>query len=250
LATDYQSAVSSLYRAPLASFVEERKRLSAELKAAGDAAGAARLSKLARPPISAWAVNQLWWRERDLFEELFATAERLRQGELAAGSEHRQALNALRKHAAELLTEGGHGAADATLRRVTATLSALAAQGNFAPDPPGALSADREAPGFAAAESLMFPATAQPEPAKPAAAGGRAEEREARRRAEEERKKKLAERRRLESELRTANQELDQRQREVERLRREIKTAEAAVGKAQAAVGDLEARLARTKEEN
>src|SRR6187551_2402649 len=105
MASSYETAVSELYQAPLASFVEERKRLAAELKGSGDSAAAARLAKLARPPISAWVVNQLWWRERDGFEALFETAERLRQGELAAGAEHRQALTALRKHAAELLTE-------------------------------------------------------------------------------------------------------------------------------------------------
>src|SRR5688572_22382883 len=103
MASSYEAAVSELYRAPLSSFVEERKRLGAELKPS-DPAGAARLAKLPRPPISAWAVNQLWWRERDVFEELFETAERLRQGDVAAAAEHRQALASLRKHAAEILT--------------------------------------------------------------------------------------------------------------------------------------------------
>ncbi len=239
MASSYEAAVSTLYRAPLASFVEERKRLAAELKPS-DAAGAARLGKLARPPISAWAVNQLWWRERDLFEELFETAERLRRGEVAAGAEHRQALAALRKHAAELLTEDGHGAADATLRRVAATLSALAVSGGFDPDPPGALPADREAPGFAGAEAWVTASEA--EPAKTAApkATDRAQARDERRRAEQERKERLAEQRRLEAELRAARKELEQHEREVQRLRTELKAAEKAVGEAQARVDDLE----------
>jgi hypothetical protein len=38
--------------------VAERRQLAGELKAAGDK-DAAKLAKLARPPISAWAVDQL-----------------------------------------------------------------------------------------------------------------------------------------------------------------------------------------------
>jgi hypothetical protein len=248
MATSYDAAVSELYQAPLASFVEERKRLAGELKASGDAAGAARLGKLARPPISAWVVNQLWWRERDTFEALFATAERLRQGELAAGAEHRQAIAALRKHAAELLTEGGHGAADATLRRVTTTLSALAVSTGFAPDAPGALSADREAPGFDAVETLVTPAKAAAEPAAAPAPGDRAQARDERRRLEEERKRRLAEQRRLESELRAARKKLETREREVERLKAELELAETGAGETRDAVAELEAGLVRLEE--
>ena len=68
----YDDAVAELYQVPIDRFVAERKRLAGELKAAGDKDGAARLAKLARPPISAWAVDQLWWRARDGFDALFA----------------------------------------------------------------------------------------------------------------------------------------------------------------------------------
>lgn len=43
-----------------------------------------------------------------------------------------------------MLSEGGHSANDATLRRVTMTLSALAAAGSFEPDRPGALTKNPE----------------------------------------------------------------------------------------------------------
>ncbi|HKO54032.1 MAG TPA: hypothetical protein VJV79_40265 [Polyangiaceae bacterium] len=46
--------------------------------------------------------------------------------------------------AQQLLSEGGHSANDATLRRVTMTLSALAAAGSFEPDRPGALTKNPE----------------------------------------------------------------------------------------------------------
>lgn len=150
MAAGYDEAVETLYRGALDAFVVERKRLAAELKAGGDKAGAARLAKLGRPSISAWAVNQLWWGERETFMRLLATAARLRKGELDAGAPHRRAIAELRALAAARLESGGHVAAESTLRRVTTTLSALAAAGGFEPDPAGALVADRDPPGFEA----------------------------------------------------------------------------------------------------
>ncbi len=146
----YDQAVAALYQAPHESFVAERKRLAAELKAGGDKEAAAAFARLARPTLSAWAVNQLWWHARDAFDELFQTAERLRQGELTASSAHRKAVSKLTASAQQLLSASGHGTGDATLRRVTMTLTGLAASGSFAPEPPGALTKDRDPPGFEA----------------------------------------------------------------------------------------------------
>src|SRR5512139_459250 len=105
----YDDAVASLFQVPLDQFVAERKRLAAALKAAGDKTGAARLAKLARPPISAWVVDQLWWRAREAFEALFETAQRLRDGKLDAMAAHRDAIARLRAQAAKLLTDAEHG---------------------------------------------------------------------------------------------------------------------------------------------
>ena len=108
--SNYEHAVSALYRAPHESFVSERRRLVGELKAGGDKSGAAELAKLGRPPISAWVVNQLWWHAREAFDELFATAARLRKGDLSASAAHRRAIARLAARAQQLLTEGGHSA--------------------------------------------------------------------------------------------------------------------------------------------
>src|SRR5215468_2971510 len=123
---DYEDAVETLFQAPHEQFVAERKRLAGELKAAGDKDGAARLAKLARPPISAWVVDQLWWRARAAFDALFETARQLRDGQLDAMAAHREAIAKLRAEAASILTDAEHGATEATLRRVTQTLAALA----------------------------------------------------------------------------------------------------------------------------
>ena len=163
----YDEAVALLFQVPLDQFVTERKRLAGELKAAGDRDGAARLAKLARPPTSAWVVNQLWWHARGAFDALFETARQLRDGQLEAAAAHRDALGKLRGQAANILTDAGHGATEATLRRVALTLSALAAAGGWEPDLPGTLSADRDPPGFEAfgAGSFLAPPAASAAPA-------------------------------------------------------------------------------------
>src|SRR5512139_175900 len=108
MASPYDDAVAALYQAPHGEFVNERKRLAGELKAAGDKAGATKLGKLSRPPISAWTVNQLWWQARADFEALFETAEKLRKGDLSAQTEHRDVIAKLRQRAQAILGEAGH----------------------------------------------------------------------------------------------------------------------------------------------
>lgn len=254
--SDYEEAVNALYRAPLSDFVGERKRLAGELKAAGDKDGAARVTKLVRPPVSAWVVNQLWWRERAAFEALLSAAARVKVGDREASQAHRQAVAQLRDVAAQLLRDSGNAASDTTLRRVTTTLSAVAASGGFAPDAPGTLSADRDPPGF---ETLGFGMAAPPQVAaaprveKPHDdAQSRAEEAEKRRaaeaekrRAEEaERQRRQAARERLSGLLRDAVQLRDSRQRELLRRRAEVEAADQSLKDAQAVVVDLEQQLA------
>jgi hypothetical protein len=256
--TSYEQARDALYRAPLDTFVQERKRLAAELAQAGDRPGSKQLAKLPRPSVSAWAVNQLYWEAREDFEALFAAAKRVGEGDLSATAEHREATAFLRARAAELLADAGHATTESTLRRVTATLSALAAAGGFEPDAPGTLSGDRDPPGFEtalfAAESPAPARTIAPRaPSAPRATitatkestGGAREE--ARRRAEEaakreaearraaeERERKRAERKRVEAALITAKGRVGNVTREIERLRGEIARLE----------GELEQRAA------
>lgn len=271
----YEDAVEALFRVPLEQFVAERKRLAGELKTAGDKAGAARLAKLTRPPVSAWVVDQLWWRARRAFDALFETAERVRRGDFGANAAHRDAIANLRAQAAQLLSETHHGASEATLRRVMQTLTALAAAGGWAPDTPGALSADRDPPGFEAIglgnvipfpvrpRAASEPATAPAGDAEAAAprehrdfddlkhrrdleaAAARAEAAAAQRRIDAEHARAAAERQRLEATLRTAQGEVTQRERQVVRLERDLAHTREQVAQAKAMVLDLEERLAQ-----
>lgn len=263
MAERYDGSVDELFQVPHGAFVAERKRLAAALKAAGDKDGAARLAKLARPSISAWAVNQLWWHARDAFEAMLATAATVRAGDLGGAAAHRETLATLRARAASILEDAGHSASESILRRVTTTLSAIAAAGGFDPDRPGTLSEDRDPPGFETMGigSLPAPAPApapapraRPAPDESAAAARRAEEAaEAqarldaaaeRRRIEEERARRQAERHRVEAALRTATGEVERLGREIERLARAQAETESKLSAARDIVGELEAKLA------
>lgn len=257
MARGYDEAVAELHRVAFDDFVSERKRLAEELKAGGDKAAATRLTKHTRPTISAWAVNQLWWRERAEMERLFGAAERMRAGESEQSREHRQALARLRERARELLAESGHASVEATLRRVTATLSALAVNGGFSPDAPGALTNDRDPPGFdlALSDAVASPRVAPPPaPASEEDEARARERREAERdqlRREEEQARRRAERQRVEAELRevehelgAAELELSAKKARIEQLEAELVALEEGIVRVRARAQELSARLA------
>jgi hypothetical protein len=156
------------------------------------------------------------------------------------------------------LADAGKSASEATLRRVTSTLTALAATGSFDPDPPGALKGDRDPPGFdvvglttfatGRAERTGTPsnerATSKRErtgPARPDKAAELAE----RRRIEREQARAKAERERLERRLRIAEGTLEARQEELARLKEKLAEAEQGVRDGRNAVRELERELKR-----
>lgn len=157
----FDAAADALYAGSLSTFVAERKRLAAELKASGDKTGAATLNKLGRPSASAWAVNQLYRHARAEWDVLLAITERLRQGDFSIVAGQRAALAALRLKATELLKAEGNAAAEAVLSRVETNLLALAATG-WSPDAPGRLVDDRPAPGFDALAGFAAAAGSAP----------------------------------------------------------------------------------------
>lgn len=144
----FEDARKALYQAPLAEFVKERKRLGDELRAGGEIKAGAKLKTLPRPSVSAWVTNQLYWHARDVFDEMLAAAKTLRKGDLSATAAHREAIATLRQRASTMLTDAGHSATSATLHKVTTNLAAISARGDFFPDEPGEITADRDPPGF------------------------------------------------------------------------------------------------------
>jgi len=164
------SEIDALFRLPLTEFTAARNALADKLKAAGQTDAAARVKALAKPPLSAWAVNQVYWRHRKAFDALLSAGERLRRAQVsslrAAGGKggglrdameaRRAALAELTTRAGSLLQAAGHPATPEVTRRITVTLDALATYGHHADGPwPGRLTDDVEAPGIEALAALV-----------------------------------------------------------------------------------------------
>ena len=250
---DYRHALDALYKAPLADFITERKRLADELRAAGDRDGASQLGRCRRPTTSAWTVNQLYWHARDAFDALLAAAARVRKGDLSETRAYREALGELRKRAVTVLRDAALAPTEAVLRRVMGTLAAVAAAGGFDPDPPGALAADREPPGFDAVD--VSASTSEHEPhgssrhraTAHAAVPGRARLAAAiaEQRAQKlvERRAREAERHRLHEMLREARAAVRAREHASALLQKQLDTSEKDAEDARRVVQDLERQL-------
>ena len=69
--------IDELFKLPLDEFTSARDAIAAELRKAGDGEGAARVKKLKKPSLSAWAVNQVAHAEPAKMEKLFALRDQL-----------------------------------------------------------------------------------------------------------------------------------------------------------------------------
>ncbi len=157
-----EAALETLFAAPFPEFVEERKRLVVGLRASGHKAAATALGKVNRPTLASWAINQLVRRAPAEVSTMFATAARVRLGDFAASAEHRGVIARLSALATEILREHAQPTSEATLRRITTSLQALSAYGDFAPDLPGRMIGDRDPPGFDAMALESSAASALP----------------------------------------------------------------------------------------
>src|ERR1051326_8824380 len=103
--------VDELFKLPLSEFIGARNALAAQLKKSGQANDANLVKTLAKPSVSAWTVNQLYWHHRAAFDKLLAAGQRLRgkvtdvRGALGARQE---ALLHLSDLANALLRDAGH----------------------------------------------------------------------------------------------------------------------------------------------
>jgi hypothetical protein len=173
---EIESGVNEIFSLPLSEFTAARNVLAARLKASGNVEESERVKALPKPPISAWAVNQLYFKRPELFERLLSSGERYRRAQTAqmAGQgadvrgpqeERRAALLDLSRLAGEILQSGGHSATPETMRRITATLEALSVYGTSPDAPlPGQLTDDVAPPGFDALAALI---TSSPTPSRP-----------------------------------------------------------------------------------
>jgi len=157
--------VDALFKLPLSEFIGARNSLAASLKRVGRADDANLVKALAKPSISAWAVNQLHWNHREAFNSLMATSQGFRQASNTAGrmadvrvllDARREALSHLSDLATGLLRDAGHNPAPDTIHRILTTLEAISGYATPSDGPtPGRLTQDVDPPGFGSLASLV-----------------------------------------------------------------------------------------------
>ena len=236
-----------LFQLPLGEFTAERNALA---KRAG--ADGAAIKTLQKPPVAAWAVNQLYFKDRDRYDALIDAANEMRRtnkavlegkkGDLrTAGREHDDALDAALKATVALMKDAGQPLTDATRQAIVSTLRALPAD-----EPPGRLTRTLAPGGFEMLAGITPKPGAKASPPRltvVAPAKGRTgstkEDARAEREAAREREKRTA----LERAVRDADQRARQAEFEAARAARDVGKSEDRVERAQQALRDAQREL-------
>jgi hypothetical protein len=255
------SSIEELYQLPLDEFTGARNALA---KSSGDAS----VKKLEKPTLAAWAVNQLYWRERKIYDELIKTSGQLREAhrQMLAGKSadvrapevfHSEAMRKSKDAIRAILEAGGHSASDGVMTPITETLDALPTM-----DPAGRLTKPLRRTGFEALQGVTIaarptkPVAPKIEPSRPAAA-----ESEKDRRKREAAQQELAmarERlrfaeaaeREAEASLDRAKRTLDRAERTRERIEGELEEATVAEKSARKEVASSESALQKARSES
>ena len=170
---DSDDRIAELYRGPLEEFTAARNALAKET---GDNA----IKKLEKPSLAAWAVNQLYWHQRKLYDEVIKTSGQVRTAykQMLGGKAadvraaevfHNEAMRKAKDAIRKILESAGNSASDAVMTPVTETLDALPTT-----DPSGRLTKPLRRTGFEARHGVTIAAkpskpVAKPEAKKPAA---------------------------------------------------------------------------------
>ena len=218
----FRDALDRLYQLPLSEFTNARDELAKQ-----DASRRAEIRRLPKPNVAAWAVNQLYWRERGAYEALVVSSERLRKAHMAsltgktadvpaAEAAHANARRSAADRVRKMLEEAGDAGSPATMTAIGETLDALPTA-----DPAGRLVRPLKPAGFETLTGLLkgkkiAVKTADVLLFKPSAPDRRKEERE--------RKAKLA------------------KERELKRLNARVEQARAALAQAKKELEDAESR--------
>lgn len=254
------AAIDQLYQLPLDEFTAARNALAKE---SGDAS----IKKLEKPNLAAWAVNQLYWHDRPLYDEVVKTSTQVRTAykQMLAGKSadvraadafHAEAMRRAKDAIRRILESLGNTASDAVMTPVTETLDALPTT-----DPPGRLIKPLRRTGFEALEGVTIaakPASAKPAQRKPVAAADagrdtrqRQRDAEAKERAMASERLRFAEaaERDAEASLDRARRALDRAARTRERIEHELAEATAAEHSAQRDVSAGQAAYDKAKAE-
>lgn len=227
-------AIDRLFQLPLAEFTAARNALARESGADGPA-----IKALTKPPVAAWAVNQLYWRDRDRYDALVDTAVQMRKAHKSvmegknadlrvAGRMHEEALDAALKATVALMQKDGQPVTDATRHTILNTLRALPSH-----EPPGRLTDTLAPGGFEMLSGITIKPPGKSQPAKPAARAAATGKPDAKadREAARAREQKLA----LERAVREADQQARHAEFESARAAREAAKADKKLDEAQRA---------------
>ena len=123
--------IDRLFQLPLAEFTAARNALAKDAGSDGKS-----IKGLTKPPVAAWAVNQLYWKNRDRYDALVDTAVQMRKAHKSvmegknadlrvAGKMHEEALEAALKATVALMKQDAQPVTDATRHTILNTLRAL-----------------------------------------------------------------------------------------------------------------------------
>ena len=250
--------IDELYQLSLDEFTAARNALA---KSSGDAS----IKKLDKPNLAAWAVNQLYWRQRKIYDELIKTSGQLRTAhqQLLAGKStdlrapeafHAEAMRKAKDAIRGILESAGTTPSDSVMTPVTETLDALPTT-----DPPGRFTRPLRRTGFEALQGVTIaarpakPVAPKAEPAASAAAGS---ERDPKKREADQQELAMAKERlrfaeaaerEAEAALDRAKRTLDRAERTRERIEGELEEAIAAEKTARKDVASGESSLQKAK---
>jgi hypothetical protein len=167
VADPLDARIDELYRLPLSEFTPARNALATSI----GGADRQRVRRLAKPTVVPWAINQLYWRARKLYDRLLETGEALRTAQIgalkgkrndvrAASDAHRAALAAAVAEAARIAEAGGARPGAEALSRMLEALSLAPTR----PEPPGRLTEVLQPAGFEALLGVTPVARVEPPP--------------------------------------------------------------------------------------
>jgi hypothetical protein len=156
--TSVEAAIDDLYKGSLAEFISGRTALARTLKGAD----ASRVKAQPKPRVGPWAVNQVYWHARPVWDRVAKSGEKLRAEQIAAlkgrradlrgaTQAHHKAVAAAVAEALRLASADGVKPAADELARTFEALS-LTREG---PEPPGRLTRPLQPAGFEALAGVV-----------------------------------------------------------------------------------------------
>ena len=240
--------IDDLYKGPLGDFTTARNALAKTLSADR----AKQVKALSKPTLVPWAVNQLYWHSRKMYDRLIERGAQLRKAQIAALSGKgdanalRDATDAHRAAVAEAVREIGRiaGTGPQHAEPVSRTLQALSVSPE-PPEPHGRLTEVLQPAGFEALAGVTPHARRtqetrsvrlQPDVTKEKARSLQAD------------KESRAEAQKLEAEKKKHDAEIRKAEAVVERVRAAETLARQAHERAKRELDEAEARLKRTRD--